>query len=219
MKNSENETTEWYLVDEKHNEPAGPYSTEQVRKFIAEGRLNWDHFIWARHHHHKLWKRVFEFSEFHEVMLKYPTVAPPKRFTRASAAAQFDFSKEGEYGVENQYRRYPRAPLDVEVIIHNDREICWGRTTDISEKGSYIRVEEDRSFRLGDEIKATFRGIPDIGTISTTAVIMRQESNQGNKGLGLFFYKLSPKLRRQLALYVIRSLADAAGAGKQASSA
>ena len=58
-----------------------------------------------------------------------------------------------------------------------------------------------------------------VGTVSTSAVIIRKvDQDNGSVGLGLFFYRLSPKLRRTLAGYVIKKLrAKSEGVQEQAS--
>ena len=89
-------------------------------------------------------------------MQKAPLCPLPKEFSKGKPSDRknvtIDYSKEGEFGRENLYRRYPRAPLEVEAIVHNQDKLFWGSNTDISEKGCYIYLNPDSTLKTGDEV-------------------------------------------------------------------
>ena len=127
---------------------------------------------------------------------------------------RLEFNREGEYGRENAYRRYPRAPISAEVIIRNGHQYHRATAVDVSEKGLQIHIDNLDHYHRGEEVIVTIRNAPGIGTFSAPAVIMRvldgtQNDHNGKKGkmgYGLFFLRLNPLVRRRVSAYVIKQL-------------
>ncbi len=210
---------EWYIADEKNKEPLGPLSTEEVMAMLIQEKLSWDDVIWTPDLSERKWRRVFEFRDFSKQFKKPPTFPPPKKFSSKKGVSLPSLKllrDSGGLDQANLYRRYPRAPLKARVIMHNNFVVSVGKTKDISERGSFVIINDADQFDLGMEVTATFRNLPgSIGTVSSSAVIIRKVPQEsGGVGLGLFFYRLSPKLRRQLAGYVINTLREM-GEGKE----
>ncbi len=121
----------------------------------------------------------------------------------------------GEYTTENNYRRYPRVPLEVPIILHDHKRVITARCADISEKGVFVLLDEKDPFEKGEELVVTLRGVPGIGTFSVSTVVIRVLNHDGKKGVGLFFLRMSPKLRRQIAEFVMHELAHAPRATRE----
>lgn len=204
---------EWYLLDRETYESTGPFSDADIQSRIKSGEVKLDDFIWANHLGGSDWKRVFEIDDFKSVLNNKPRLPAPKVLSRGLAeskdrtVAQMDHLKrrEGNYGKENLYRRYPRAPIKVQVIIHNDYVYTKGETVDINEKGVFVHVSDLQNFEKGDEVIVTLRDAPVLGTLSIPSVILRVH-NDPSPGYGVYFLRINPNLRRLIAEYVLKEL-------------
>ena len=165
-----------------------------------------DSYAWGAHLSESRWYRFFELDEFKEALQGYPKVQLPKRRSRGlvhqQRAIQLDMSQSGEYGKENLYRRFPRAPLESEAIVHNQKKYSRAICIDISEKGVFLKLEEPDLFEKGEEVMVTIRNAPVIGTISAHSVIIRVKKT----GSGLYFLRMNPQVRRRIAQYVLKML-------------
>jgi hypothetical protein len=125
---------------------------------------------------------------------------------KEAAPPKFEFRSEGEYGRENVYRRFPRAPLVTEVIIRNARQYHRAQSVDISEKGLQLQLADLDAYRRGEEVVITIRNAPGIGTFSAPAVVMRVLTEGDNRGYGVFFLRLNPLARRRVSAFIIQAL-------------
>jgi hypothetical protein len=200
---------EWYLPNHNGAEPHGPFSQEQVLAKLDSRELELDSHIWGVHFEQDRWMRIFELPEFAALLEKYPEVPTPKRRSRGLQSTKthsFDFKKkEGEYGIQNEYRRFPRAPLICEIIIHDQKDFTQSATVDISEKGVSIKCENNTMFESGAEVTITLVDTPFAGTFSVNATVMRV-LDKPFRGYGLYFLMISPQLKRKIAQYVIETL-------------
>lgn len=210
----------WYIVDPKLNEAAGPYSTDDILKLLKSEKLRLDDFIFSNHFDTNKWVRIFECEEFKSTLARYPLCAPPRFFKSKEKREQeiqklIISEKAGDYGIENIYRRYPRIPIEAGVVVHDGNTVHFGKSKDVSERGTFVLLDSKCSFKDGHEVKVTMRNLPNsIGTISMSAAIIKQTQENGEIGLALFFFKISPKVRRQLANLVLKQLSqDGAQAG------
>jgi hypothetical protein len=116
------------------------------------------------------------------------------------------YTKKGEYGVENIYRRFPRVPFESAVILHNQDRAYLCSSIDISEKGISIKVKPNLPFHPSDEVMVTVRNFPEVGTFSTEAVVLRHFKIKDSNVLGFYFLHINPNTRRLIAQYVHNSL-------------
>ncbi len=206
---------EWYLPNpQNYDEPLGPYTSKKVLSLIQETHLGLDDFIWAKHLSETAkWSRVFEIDDFTKLLKKYPKSKVPLIRSQGISSQEnetkidFNFEKAGEYGVENLYRRFPRAPMENEVIIHNQKILCIGHSIDISEKGCFVEHDKPEHFEKGEEIIITFVNCSPLGgTISICGTIMNIIHSGELKGHGIYFLRLNPNIKRKIAAYVIHNL-------------
>jgi hypothetical protein len=218
---SELNRKEWYLPDRATLETIGPLRTEEVLKRISSGTLRVDEYIWSPSFGDKQWRRISELPELSGAMLQAPKLAIPSR-SRGKAAvilpSQVRFETEGYFGEDNLYRRFPRARLVAEAIVHNHRVYRKFKTSDISEKGVFVQTEELTAFERGEELVITVRSSREGDGIvfSAPAVVMRVLSEAGRRGFGLYFTRISPQTRRKIARYVLEHINDVDESGTTA---
>lgn len=200
----------WYLPKAETFDATGPLSTEQVRRMLKNNEITIDSFIWNYEQVEERWVRIFECKEFQEFLQHYPKCKLPKRRSRGLASqvirVQFKNTGKGEYGNENNYRRYPRAPIYAKAIVHNQNIFREALCVDISEKGVLVEVDDLSIFKEGDEVVLTLVEHEGLGTFSVTAVIIHKITKSGKNMFGLFFLKIAPQLKRRVAEYVISQL-------------
>lgn len=200
----------WYLSDDRTLEPEGPLSTEDMIKRLRLGQLKADDFVYKKDSSvEPSWRRIWEFQEFHDALRSRPVCPLPKELSKGrSKEIQFDLSHveniKGEYGIENIYRRHPRAPLTCPVVVHDQKNVIFAGTTDLSEMGVSITVSQGDFLKRGDEVVLTLRAPDPIGTFSCRAVVMRL--SQEGRTLGLYFLSLNPRMRRRIAQFVFEQL-------------
>lgn len=117
-----------------------------------------------------------------------------------------EIKKQGEYGIENVYRRFPRVPFESTVILHNQIRGDFFTSFDISEKGISVKVDHKVPFGPSEEVIVTVRDFPELGTFTTRAVVLRQFVVKDQTILGFYFLHLNPKIRRYIAQYVFNEL-------------
>jgi hypothetical protein len=205
-----NNVLEWYLPAGEAAEAFGPFNQEEILEKFNAGELNFDSFIWGAHFHEYKWMRIFELAEFSHLLSVYPTKSPLPKIVSKGMSSQikkfkFRSNKAGEYGRENEYRRYPRAPMESEVILHDQKSYVKSKSVDISEKGLSILIDEDHVFNKGDEISVTLINSPVGETFSAKATVIRL-LEKPFKGYGLYFLMVKPQLKRKIAQYVIEQL-------------
>lgn len=205
---------QWYLPDPHGNEAIGPLSHEDVVARLNSKQLRMDSFIWGTHFSESKWKRISELAEFSTIMERYPRSPLPKRHARGvherPKQVTLEFAGDGQYGLQNIYRRFPRAPFAAEVIVHNQKRYCRGIATDISEKGVFIQISDLEAFEKGEEIVVTVRSNSEIGSFSAPGVVLRVSTKAGSEGYGIYFLRVNPGVRRQIAKYILNKLGGAA---------
>jgi len=206
-----NENNIWYLPSAYSGEADGPFSTQEIKAKVKEGQLGWDNFIWSEKLPKRNWYRLIEVEEFRVLQHKYPNRPLPKFYsqgdkTKAKPQLTKFFRRQGEYGKENLYRRFPRVALSAEAIIHNNKKICRGMSVDFSEMGMFVSVDNTNLFEKGEEVVITLRGVPSIETFSVNAAILRVISEGNITGYAFHFLRVKPKTRRLIAKYVLSEL-------------
>ncbi len=205
-------TVEWYLPDPGGLDPLGPFSFEEISGKIVSGEVPMTTHAWGTHFSTEKWIRLLEIPEFGKFLDAYPKCPLPKRRGRGSSqktVAKLDFSKsEGEYGVENEYRRFPRAPMKCGIIVHNQHSYLKCESVDISEKGVFVRTENNLQFPLGEEVIVTLLDTSYAGTFSVRATVMRS-LDRPFRGYGLYFLTINPMIKRRMAQYIIETLGRA----------
>jgi len=112
------DSAEWYLPDPHGGEATGPYTTEILLEKMKQGALRLDDFAWGPHLPGNEWRRLHELAEFQGLLSRAPLAPVPRRRSRGSSTQRhvtLRFNQEGEYGIENRYRRFPRAPLTAAI--------------------------------------------------------------------------------------------------------
>lgn len=108
------------------------------------------------------------------------------------------------YSTYNRYRRFPRTPIRAEAILHdNQNRFLRATCVDISENGVFVHVANIDFFDKGEELMATVRNAPGIGTFSAPCAVVRVITESGERGYGLSFLRISPVIRRQITRYVL----------------
>ncbi len=202
----------WYLPNRSGMEPLGPFTQEEIEAKLKSGELRPDEFIWSFDVEElgNRWVRIWELNQFKTALLGYPRSRLPKRRSRGlakeKAVKKLSFSKRGEYGIENLYRRFPRAPLSCEAWIHNQKNVFQAVCVDINEKGLFLNLPSTKAFdhfKKGEEVVVTLRNAPEIGTISIPSVILREARSDSSQGYGIYFLRINPQVRRKIARYVL----------------
>lgn len=202
----------WFLPNpDGINEALGPYTLDEIENKIKSEELKLDSFIWDVALSEKRWHRLYELSAFNTQMQNYPKAPLPKKMSAGQSSqvikVNFDHTtKEGEYGVENEYRRYPRAPMKAKAIIHNQKIFDEAECIDISEKGMFLSVKNPEIFSKGEEVTVTIIENSFFKTLSIPSVIMKVLNKDKMKGHGLYFLRLNPQTRRKIAEYVVQTL-------------
>lgn len=203
-------------------EPLGPYTFDDVVELYKKGELKVDSFIWHPEFSEDLWKRLFEVEEFKELLLRYPRCFVPKKRSKgiSQQLTKVDLrfaNKKGEYGVENEYRRYPRAPINAKAFLKNDSLYVDAICVDISEKGAFIEITDLTAFETGEEVTLTIYNNEHLETFSINSVIINSIRKNGSNGYGVYFLRLNPQRRRKIAEYVVNKLRESSAAESKAS--
>ncbi|MBN1114418.1 MAG: PilZ domain-containing protein [Oligoflexia bacterium] len=196
---------EWFLPpknEEINNEIRGPFSTETILKLVVKGDLKLDDHIWGPHLETR-WHRIFNVTDFQELLSSYPKSQIPKQKSRGISYQKYhvDFSKAG-----TRPRRYPRVPFNARAIIHNQVLYHHSHCMDISERGVFLRSNNVYLFDKGEEVIVTIRNAPNIGTFSSPSTVIRIEKDPPNVGYGICFLRLCPQVKRKIASYVFEYL-------------
>ena len=201
----------WFLPNDQTLRAEGPFSTDEILQKLANQILDFQDFIWSQDLGENRWHRLYEVAVFGKCMRPRPVTFLPQNLSRGQIVIKPDTeifaNRAGHYGVENMYRRFPRAPLEVEAIIHDENEIVFCQTLDISERGMSVKTEK-LVFQKGAELSVTLRSDQQIGTFTCHAVIIHLadgESSHANQ-MGLYFLTLNPNVRHRIANYVIQQL-------------
>ncbi len=200
----------WYLPDKETFEASGPYSLEQLKKKLKNGEMKIDDFVWNDSLIEERWFRFFEFKEFQQYLNNYPKCQLPRKRSigRSSQVTKinFNYRVKGEYGEENTYRRYPRAPICSKAIVHNQEVFKEARCIDISEKGIMLEVDDNNVFQEGGEVVVTVIQDDYLGTFSVESVVVKNFKHGDVDAHGIFFLRIPPQVRRKIAEYVIKKL-------------
>jgi hypothetical protein len=211
------EKREWYLPDRQALEAKGPFSDAEIVEKIRAGLIRIDEYIWATHFREVRWRRVYELEEFRGLLATYPKSPPPNRSRGRQVMRKMDpataqaLTQQGG----NAYRRFPRAPLVAEVIMHNHKTYRRGESIDISENGTSITMNDLQTFEKGEEVIVTLRNIPGIGTIAVSAAIVRIVINESLRGYGVSFLRLNPQIRRRICRYILDAALRAESSGQK----
>ncbi len=201
----------WFLPNDQTLRAEGPFSTDEILQKLADQTLDFQDFIWSHDLAEKRWYRLYEINVFNTRMRPKPITFLPQNLSRGQKVIKPDTeifaNRAGHYGIENMYRRFPRAPIEVEAIVHDENDILFCQTVDISERGISVQSEKF-IFQKGAEVSVTMRSEEKIGTFTCRAVIIHIFEREHTSGaqMGLYFLSLNPNVRRRIANYVIDQL-------------
>jgi hypothetical protein len=197
----------WYLPNLKTHEPMGPFSYEQIYLGLKKGKITPDDFIWSPDLEREEWMKINEVDDFQEFIQSMPKIQLPKipKAKPKVKKIEIDYSGNQDLARKNEYRRYPRAPLQTEAIIHNNEFFKKVIIEDISEKGVFIKSDTDL-FEQGSNIVFTLLRHDILGTFSIHSVLINKRDIKGQFGYGLYFLHIGPQLRKKIAEYVVATL-------------
>jgi len=199
----------WFLPNANGGEPSGPHSTEEISALLKSSELSLLDFAWSPEKSESTWTRLLDHPEFQSLVPPLPRVPTPKRFSQGLSKGREHIWREPKAKHtlnENDYRRFPRAPLKSEAYLHNQKHLSKGICLDISEMGIQFTSNQELSFSIGEEVILILRDSPEIGTTSIPSVIIRHESKSNRHEYGIRFLRLNPQLRQKIAKYVATSL-------------
>src|SRR3989339_145923 len=202
----------WYLPNKDSKDPFGPFLLTEIIAKYNEGKLKFDDYIWSENFKDDKWIRLYEVQELHNLLVKYPRYPTPPRRSKGQAQVkkvEVVTKRKGEYGSENVYRRYPRAPIEMIVILHNNDRYLEARCVDISEKGTFLHVPLDSGFEAGEHVTITVVEHPLLGTCSLPSVIIYAAQKESFRGLGIYFLRVNPNVKQRIAHYVVEKLKEA----------
>jgi hypothetical protein len=201
----------WYLPNDETLHAEGPYSSSEIIARLQSGTLKADSFIFKEDFRQIGWQRIFQVAEFANVLVTRPHCQIPPALSRGTAQiekVEFHFERAGgEYGTENLYRRFPRAPANFPCIAHDHHKLIRGTVNNISETGVLVVFDDPKLFKPGDELILTLRGPDPLGTFSVKAVVMRVLLKHPLEIIGINFLLLTPSVRRRISRYVLKELA------------
>lgn len=200
----------WFLPNEQTLRAEGPFGTEDILQKLSQHEIDYQDFIWSGDLPQKRWYRIYELDVFHKLMKPTPVTFLPeavgKEKIQFKADSKVFANRDGEYGVENQYRRFPRAPLQAEAIIHDSTEIAFSQVIDISERGMSVRIIDEVPFEKGGEISVTVRPTSVLPAFNCRGVFIHMRPQEGHVQAGIYFLALNPNVRHQIAKYIIDQL-------------
>lgn len=204
MAKKEKKIDEWYLPNGEESEPKGPYKAAQILQMIETRELTYFDYIWSVAYADRGWIQIYTLTEFH-MSVPFPKAPVPKVRSRGLMNSvknvHLNFQREGEYGTENKYRRYPRSPIFGRIIIHDQMNITEGNSIDVSEKGMMIKITGDKKYNVGDELNLTYVSEDQsFETFSAQCVVVRKVHDDT---LGLYFLKINPIVKRNIANFII----------------
>jgi hypothetical protein len=179
--------------------------TTSVKKFkipsIEDGHENSDKETGIQHQNQHAIKNEF----LSEVGAQSPmNTGSVENSVATNLAGKISAKKQQDF--QNDYRRYPRAPLQGKAIIHNQYQYTSADIIDISEKGVYTILEELDIFKLGEEVSLTIVDHDSLGTFSVKSVIINSRIQNKKQGYGVYFLHVNPSLKRKIVEYVVNRL-------------
>ncbi len=205
--NNEQIQKEWYLPNRDGEDPLGPYTTDEVIRLLQKAEIRVDEYIYGSHFDDTRWERIQDIADFRDAVIAYPRAKLPKKHSKGisqkTKSVQINFNAEGEFGILNIYRRFPRAPFEAEAILHNNKRYCRVQCVDISERGIFMHLDRKDIFDKGEEVTITVRDPGNLGTFSSSCVVMRLKDKDSIPGLGVVFLRINPQVKRKIARYVL----------------
>ncbi len=199
----------WYLPNKDSKDPFGPFTLSAIIAQYNEGKLKLDDYIWNDNFESDKWIRLFEVEEIQKLFVKYPRYQTPSKKSKGSAQVkkvEIVTNKKGDYGSENEYRRYPRAPISMVVVLHNNESYVEAKCVDISEKGLFLHLAPGSGLEAGEHVTVTIVEHPVLGTCSLQSVIIHVIQKGSFQGLGIYFLRVNPNIKQKIAYYVVETL-------------
>lgn len=202
----------WFIPNDETLVAYGPFSTSEIVEKIRSGSLKLDNYIWSEERGQD-WLRLFEVDEFKNCLDQKPICKVPTNIDDKSVKSNLNSvaenpEKKDEYGRENVFRRFPRAPYEASVILSDDKKGCLVTSIDICENGISIKVNNNFKINNTDEFTITIRNFPELGTFSVRSVVLREFKIEEQNVIGFYFLNLNPKYRRLIAKYVFGKLKE-----------
>ncbi len=192
---------EWFLPDPKQEEALGPYSTELIRSFVADKRLQIDSFVCCPALKRE-WVRIYEFDFFDEFLLKAPVCPLPKTFSKGiydeDSLSEDMLSSDGLRDLLGM-----RVPLRGDLLLHNNRIFMKGIATELGPlELTACFDEKEFLFEEGEEIWLTMFNASRMDSFSAKVVEVKRESKGQKIYVDLFLLRLNPEHKRSIIGYV-----------------
>lgn len=172
----------FYYAKEKQ---VGPISESELRGVIASSELSDLDYIYREGFADwKHLKDVPEFKKANVTVAKPPPALPERRVNSPM-----------------------RAPINEQVVAHNDVHVASGHIKNISATGVFLETA-DNVFSLNDEVKLTLKEGKGLGKpMHLKGVVVRHttEGKGGVKGYGLELRGLDESARTRIAEYIKRN--------------
>lgn len=169
---------QWFVL--KQNNNYGPFSKLDLIQMLQSKTLHEYDFIW--HEHMTAWKRLAEVQEFsvQEIRLLFDKYAKKK-----------DPSDKVFFR-----RKYARAKVDSQAIVHDKKKIYKSVGVEISEGGAGLMIEEGE-FDKDQQVYLHFKPAPEVPAFNAICKIVSKKGNI----YGVQFLKISAAAKTYIANY------------------
>jgi len=196
----EKDKNEWYLPDPNGIESKGPFSKADIISQLKAKRLHFDSYIWSTDLNLNKWVQVFEIESFRNNMKPYPICPVPKSYSRGlnsqKRALEIPIKPSQINKMEDKFsgkHRFPQAPLNTPIILHNQKFFIRGICTQISEKDIFVESNDIEIFQKGEEITLTVFNSKQLTGFSAPSVILNKSTRRPSRGYEIYFLRLNPE--------------------------
>lgn len=184
-------------------ETLGPLSTEKVLAMLAQNRLQFTDFAWRSGL--TKWMRMSELDDFIPHLPAYPTTPIPERdgndkeqitapLAEPIVKKKSDVKEAKKPKIKSAFLRIPLEGT-VKTTQHGSFAIL-----NAAERGVFVSA--DTPLPLGTEMKFTLTAKAFPKPLEMTGVVVRQSSEQEEKGFAIEFTRINPAHKRLFEEYV-----------------
>ncbi|MCY4380302.1 MAG: GYF domain-containing protein [Proteobacteria bacterium] len=207
----------WYIYHK--SKQSGPFSRDELKKVIASKSLSDECLVFSQGWSD--WKRLSEVRE--QIMISHVQTPPPPPISPVNKSKErqrgnqsneqiltfSDWSAENSKIDSIRQARSPRRSVNGQVIVHNNDNLIFAQSANISAEGFFIKTDK-QIFNIGEVIKITCR-IIEIGVpFNAEAQVVRRSSGgkQEPSGYGLYFTAIKPMIVEKIRKIIIDSKAS-----------
>lgn len=175
----------WFVL--KQNNNYGPFSKVELIQMLQSKTLHEYDFIW--HEGLPAWKRLSEAQEFSVSEIK---------FLFEKYKSKKDTTPETVF----HRRKFPRAKLNSQAIIHDKKKIYKSVGVEISEGGAGLFIE-DAAFEKDQQIYLHFKPLNEVPAFNAICKIVSKKGNV----YGVQFLKISAAAKSSIAQFTKKKVA------------